>query len=161
MPTMIDAATATPSSLLKSKPLIMVIEDEDLLRQSVARLVQSKLKQNVEIIECVNHDEAREVLASMKKLPDLVISDNNTTGRADAMIWLEELKQSGSPLKVLLSTAGQSYTDARDMMNANPPHPNLIGLNPKANGAGGSLGKDIDCALITLGLKAAATGKVV
>lgn len=134
-------------------PCIMIIDDNELNRQSGAMAAVNVLKTDFgakisiadiarqaanawdreplitdHIIVTYDHTDARDVIrqlqAAGKPLPDIVLSDNDTPEENNGIRWVNELKEQGSPLKVALLTGGNGLDLARKMVDDG--HPNLI-----------------------------------
>jgi len=83
-------------------PVIMVVEDEVLIRLFVA---DALIEAGFDVIEACSADEAL-ILLSTGILPDLIFSDVNMPGTADGLDLAAHIKQVHPHLPVILTSGG-------------------------------------------------------
>lgn len=118
------AVAACSDAAIPSGGTILVVEDDVLVRLSVAETLRDE---GHSVVEAANADEALAVLASSAPL-DLIMTDVNMPGSMDGVALARHVRSARPGLKVVVVSgrAPESARDAADAFLAKPYDPASI-----------------------------------
>jgi CheY-like chemotaxis protein len=105
---------ADKTGLKPKTPIVLVVEDEVLIRLTIANELRSS---GLSVVEAANADEALTVLRSSARV-DLLFTDIQMPGSIDGVALAELVRKTHPALKIVIASSVSTVGSARDIPDA-------------------------------------------
>ncbi len=95
---------------MRKVPIILIVDDEPLIRQSAVQMIEDA---GFEIIEAANADEAIRILESCSDIR-VVFTDIHMPGSMDGLKLAHAIRNRWPPIKIIV-TSGREFLTERDL----------------------------------------------